>query len=266
MEDFSESTKFLLSLTDRAEEIMLKHYSPGGIPADIKEDMSPVTKADNEVNDMVIEQVQKHYPEYGVLAEEGNSNEKRKKLFVVDPVDGTLMLTIGSPLFCFSAAIVIDGKPIAGVISNPLAKRTLLAELNKGAYLVSEEKKISVSNRRELDGALINDEFNDERRHTSITGLLRARGARSPQVYGICEASSLVATGGFDGKIFMGRNAHDVAATKIVVEEAGGKVTNIEGNEQRYDTNIKGALISNGHMHDKLLSIVREAQVYGKPH
>ena len=262
MEDFSESTKFLLSLSDRAEEIMLKHYSPGGIPADTKEDMSPVTQADYEVNDMVIEQVLEHYPEYGVLAEERSSNETREKLFVVDPIDGTHMFAIGSPLFCFSAAIVIDGKPIAGVISNPLAKRTLLAELDKGTYLVSEEKKVTVSDRIDLDGALISNGW----RNAKASQLLYAKGVQTETVYTITEASSLVSTGGIDGEIFMGRNAHDVAATKIVVEEAGGKVTNVEGNEQGYDTGINGALISNGHLHGELLSIVREAQLYEKSH
>jgi len=254
MEDFSESTKFLLSLSDRAEKIMLKHYSPGGIPADAKEDMSPVTQADYEVNDMVIEQVQEHYPEYGVLAEERSSNETREKLFVVDPIDGTHMFAIGSPLFCFSAAVVIYGKPIAGVLSNPLAKRTLLAELNKGTYLVSEEKKVTVSDRMDLNGALISNGW----RNTKVSKLLYAKGVQTLTFQPISEASSLVSTGGIDGQIFTGRNAHDVAATKIVVEEAGGKVTNIEGNEQRYDTDIKGALISNGHLHDELLVIVKE--------
>lgn len=256
MEDFSESTKFLLSLSDRAEKIMLKHYSPGGIPADTKEDMSPVTQADFEVNDMVIEQVQEHYPEYGVLGEERSSNETREKLFVVDPIDGTHMFEIGSPLFCFSAAIVIDGNPIAGVLSNPLAKRTLLAELNKGTYLVSEKKKVTVNDKKELDGTLISNGW----RNAKVSELLYARGVRTLTFQPISEASSLVATGSIDGQIFTGRNAYDVAAAKIVVEEAGGKVTNIEGNEQRYDTDIKGALISNGHLHNELLTIVREAK------
>lgn len=256
MEAFQDITKFLLVLSEKASEIMLKHYSAAGVQAMIKKDRSPVTEADIEVNKMVITEIRLHYPEYEVLGEEESTDIKgASKLFVVDPIDGTRMFAIGCPLFVFSCAVVIDGKSIAGVLANPLAKRTLLAEKGKGTYLVEENRRMSVSEKKDFDRALINSGWDQ----TDLPRLIHARGGRTPVIFSVCEQASLIATGGFEGAVFTGSTAHDIAAAKIVVEEAGGKVTNLFGEEQRYDQPIKGAVLSNGYLHDELVKMVQEA-------
>lgn len=258
MENFQDITKFLLQLSQKASTIMLKHYSAGGIDKNIKDDNSPVTQADIEINDMVIYEVEKNYPDYQVLGEEKSTNTiGSKKLFVVDPLDGTHMFAIGAPLFLFSAAVVVDGESVAGILSNPLAKRTLLAEKNNGVYLVEENKKINVSSKKSFEGALINAGWKE----TNLPKLIHERGGRTPQVYAICEVASLVATGGFEGDVFTGVNAYDIAAAKVIVEEAGGKVTDLYGNEQRYDQDIKGAIISNGYLHAELVELAEKANL-----
>lgn len=263
MESFNDITKFLLILSEKASKIMLKYYSPsGGISATFKDasndDVSPVTKADIEINDMVIKEVKIHYPEYEILGEEASTNNgSEKKLFVIDPVDGTYMFTIGCPLFVFSAAVVINGESVSGVICNPLAKRTLIAEKGKGAYLAEENKKISVSKKSVLKEAFINLAWKDVRMAEKII----EAGASPMQVYSIIEASSLVATSGFDGAIFRFDSEVDIAAVKIIVEEAGGQVTDIDGNEQKYDTKINGAIVSNGLLHHELAALVKAANI-----
>jgi fructose-1,6-bisphosphatase/inositol monophosphatase family enzyme len=258
MKNLSPIANFLIKLSQQASKIMLKYYSPLGITAELKDDMSPITKADMEINQMVIDQVKKNYPDYEILAEEISTDYKNsKKLFVVDPLDGTFMFSIGSPNFAFSAAIVIDGISIAGVISNPLAKRTFIAEKNKGAYLIETNSKIKVSKKNDFDRAIINGGWNDTREVEELHNL----NAKTPEIYSVCEAGSLVALGGFDGCIFNSRNAHDIAAVKIIVEEAGGKVTDIHGNEQRYDQKLKGALITNGRLHNQLVKIIKKSGI-----
>lgn len=238
---------------------MLRYYSSGGgMKSILKEDLSPVTQADIEINEMVIREVKIHYPDYEVLGEEISTNkEDGKKLFVVDPIDGTYMFTIGCPLFVFSAAIVIDGESIAGVISNPLAKRTLIAEKTKGAYFVEENKQISVSTKNTLKDSFINIPWKD----IPSTQNLLEQGAAAMQVYSIIEASALIATGGFDGAIFRFNSAVDIAAAKVIVEEAGGVVTDINGKEQRYDREINGAIISNGHIQNDLVSLCQKSNI-----
>ncbi len=256
MELFQDITKFLLTLSEEAAKIMLKHYSAKGIQVTMKGDMSPVTEADLEINKMTIEMVKKYYPDYEVLAEEESTEvENSSKLFVVDPIDGTHMFAIGSPLFVFSAAVVVNGESIAGVLKNPLARRTLLAEKGKGTYLIEENKRVSVSQKQNFEKALINCGWKE----TNLPKLVHARGGRTPQIYTVCEVASLIATGGFEGEVFTGPSAHDIAAAKIVVEEAGGKVTDLYGKEQRYDREINGAIISNGYLHDELVTMTREA-------
>jgi len=242
---------------------MLKYYSPGGITAHVKEDFSPVTKADIEINEMVISEVGENYPDYQVLAEESSNNNKQSKnLFVVDPLDGTHMFAIGSPLFVFLAAVVIDGESIAGVIYNPLAKRTLLAEKGKGAYLVEENKLVRVSAKKTFEGALINAGW----KTSDLSELLYERGTRTPQIYSVGEIAAMIATGGFEGTAFSGTSAYDIAAPKIVIEEAGGKVTDLYGDEQRYDQNIKGAVLSNRYLHEELVKLVKEAGLKPTPY
>lgn len=256
MEKFQDITKFLLTLSEKATEIMLEYYSGAGVPMTMKEEMSPVTEADIKINKVVIAEVKKHYPDYEVLGEEESTETNNSsKLFVVDPIDGTHMFGIGSPLFVFSAAVVIDGESIAGVLKNPLAKRTLLAEKGKGTYLVEENKRVSVSQKKNFERALINCGWKE----TNLSKLVHQKGGRTPQVYSVCEAASLIATGGFEGEVFTGPSAHDIAAAKIVVEEAGGKVTDLYGKEQRYDQEINGAIMSNGYLHDELVKMTREA-------
>lgn len=263
MESLSDITKFLLTLSEKASEIMLKYYSAaGGMNATFKDasndDLSPVTKADIEINEMVIKEVKIHYPDYEILGEENSTNNgTEKKLFVVDPVDGTYMFTIGCPLFVFSAAVVINGESVSGIICNPLAKRTLIAEKGKGAYLAEENKRISVSKKNILKEAFINIAWKDVR----MTEKIIEAGASPMQIYSIIEASSLVATGGFDGAIFRFDSEVDIASVKIIVEEAGGKVTDIEGNEQMYDKKINGAIVSNGYLHEDLVVAVKEANI-----
>ena len=253
--EFQETTKFLLTLSEKAGKILLEYYSPAGVSFSEKENFSRVTEADLKVNRMIIEEVEKNYPDFKVHGEEeSNYNEDSKKLFVVDPLDGTLMFTIGSPLFCFSAAVVLDGKSVAGIICNPLAKRTLLAEEGKGTWLIEENKKMSVSKKADFDYAMINCGF----RETELATLLQGLGARTPAVYAACEYASMVATGGFEAGLYLSHHAYDIAAAKIIIEEAGGKVTDIYGEDQRYDKPLRGALMSNGILHDELIKLIEQ--------
>lgn len=261
MPEFKDLTKFLLILAEKAGEILLSYYSPAGVPYGEKSDSSRITEADTKINHLVIEEVKKNYPEFKVLGEEeSNNTAESKKLFVVDPIDGTLNFTMGSPLFCFSAAVVIDGKSVAGVILNPLAKRTLLAEEGKGAWLIEEGKRISVSQKNNFDMALINCGYKE----TEFSALVHSKGARTPSLFAVCEYGSMVAIGGFEAALYLSHFPHDIAALKIIVEEAGGKVTDINGGEQRYDMPIRGALISNRILHAELLKLVQESGVKNK--
>ena len=87
---------------------------------------------------------------------------------------------------------------------------------------------------------------------------LEAKGMRVTAVPGAVFRGCLVAEGRVDGWLFAGAGAHDIAAIKVIIEEAGGRVTDITGSEQRYDRPLNGAIISNGAIHDELVAAVKK--------
>ena len=154
------------------------------------------------------------------------------------------------PIFTFSLALVKDGKPIVGVANDPFMNRLFFAEFGQGAFL--NGKKIKV-NRRGLKNSAISWESLSARPNLrKLTGALPF--ALLSYVYG----AVLVACGELSAAFYPWYHAHDAAAVKIIVEEAGGKVTDMRGKDQRYDREVNGCLASNGVVHARLLAIIKK--------
>jgi fructose-1,6-bisphosphatase/inositol monophosphatase family enzyme len=213
---------------------------------------SVVTNIDLEVNKMLIERVKQNYIDYGVLGEELSYNIDNKNLFVVDPIDGTFTYMLGLPDFCFSLALVKKGEPIGGIISDPILNLTLIAKKGQGTYYLEKNKRIKVDSSSILKQKLVHWDWSMNNIKV-INNIIKNDAYLSP-TYSISRVAQLIAMGKCVGCFFMGKGAHDIAAVKIIIEEAGGKVTDINGNEQKYDREINGALLSNRVLHRKLLS------------
>ena len=126
--------------------------------------------------------------------------------------------------------------------------------------MIETDTVVSVSDITDIAESMIETGWSQ----SHIASRIHEQGGRTPAVYAICEGSAVLATGGFDGIVFTGRKPWDMAAAKIIVEEAGGKVTDLLGGEQRYDQNIRGALLSNGHLHESILKMVSESNLVEK--
>lgn len=250
--------KFAIKLAYKAGSIIRKNFSLG-MKKSWKTDYTPLTITDLTINKLVLESVKKIYPTHGVIAEEGSHKIKRAEYnWVCDPVDGTIPFSHGMPLCVFSLALVHNGQPILGVIYDPFLKRMLIGEKGKGCRL--NGKIAHVSKARTLKHNLINLEV--PRQLGVDLNSMRS----SPELKG-CQVSSLkstlyggmlVASGELVACIFTGIKPHDAASLKIIIDEAGGKMTDIWGHEQRYDQEMKGYLASNGLVHDKLLEVIRK--------
>lgn len=225
-----------------------------GIKKEWKADHTPVTAVDLKNNQLVLDAVAKTFPDHSVLAEEGSNIIKNSKYtWVCDPVDGTVPFSHGIPTCVFSLALVEDGVPVLGVIYDPFLDRMFVAELGSGAFL--NGKKISV-NKKDLSRGVI---------AWSNRGMSEVK-ERFPNLsiiclWCICYEGVLVASGELQACFYNYVNAHDIAALKVIVEEAGGKVTDRFGNEQRYDGPIKGALISNGLVHNQLIEAAADIKL-----
>lgn len=223
-------------------------------------DGSPITATDIAINRLLIERISEFFPDHGVIGEEENhKNENSEYQWVCDPIDGTIPFSHGIPTCVFSLALVKNGVPIFGVIYDPFMNRLFFAEKGFGATLNSAPIAVSKNN------SLIN----------TVVGLELARGGKT-QVSAnairdyfkkeqttkclslgcVMYEGMLVACGELSAVIFTGRGCHDGASLKVIVEEAGGRVTDVLGNEQRYDREINGFIASNGICHDMIVELV----------
>lgn len=252
----SDYMTFAQDLALQAGGIIRQNFSLN-MKKEWKEDVTPLTVTDTTINNLVLEAVVAKYPSHAVLAEEKSLNKKQTKyVWVCDPLDGTLAFSHGIPTCVFSLALVYNGIPIIGVVYDPFMDRLFSAKKYAGAYL--NNARIHVSDQADVARGLIGigHAWYQMDLRDVMHELVQRKGKCvdfASNVY----MGSLVAAGEFLAVFFQGKFPWDVASLKIIVEEAGGRVTDFFGNEQRYDDEIHhGAIISNGHVHNQLLKLV----------
>ncbi len=252
----SDYKKFALDLAEKAGEVIKEKFTLG-IKKEWKSDDTPVTEADLFINKMVINAVGKEFPDHGVIAEEESNLKESEYLWVCDPLDGTIPFSHGIPICTFSLALVKNGQSILGVVSDPFMKRMFFAEKGKGAFL--NDKQIFTPQSKDLKKGIIAVDMYRLGKFSllDIQKSIYEDGGKVVNFCSVVYEGMLVALGGLIGTIFPGSNPHDCAATKIIVEEAGGKVTDLFGEESDYSRKIKGAIISNGEIHNYLLEKVK---------
>ncbi len=241
---------FAINLAKKAGKIMRTDFSLA-MERKWKKDGSPVTETDLKINKLVIAQVKKNFPGHGVLGEEESYHSGgREYLWVCDPVDGTVPFSHGIPTFVFSLALVKNGKPLLGVIYDAVLDHLYFAEVGKGAFMNGRKIKVNKS------GLKNSVAFWDHK--TASHAALKYPEVFWLNLYSICYEAITVAAGHTVAAYYDYSFAHDIAAIKVIVEEAGGKVTDKFGKEQRYDGKINGALISNGAVHKDLLKMIKK--------
>lgn len=249
---------FTHKLAKQAGAIIREHFSDY-IQKDWKKDDTPITKADQAINDYVVAEIRKQYPDNGIIAEEGgNTNTDAEYVWLCDPIDGTLPFSHAIPTSCFSLALVQDGKPIVGLLHDPFMDRTYYAEKGTGATL--NNKPIKVSTQSELKNAVIGTVTwaNDEYDFPHLNSMLYELNAIPINIVVTTYLGALVASGQLVANIFHGNKPWDTAAQKIIIDEAGGVVTDLEGHDQRYDQRTGGMLATNGLVHEQLLKLVQQ--------
>ena len=248
-----EELQFAIGLARKAGEIMRENFSLG-MKKEWKADDTPVTATDHEINSLVMNAAQERYPTHSFVGEEGSRLIESEYTWVCDPVDGTMPFSHGWPTFVFSLALTKDGESVLGVVYDPISNRLLQAEKGKGAFLNGQ--KISVSKDANFSKKSFVEAAGDYR-FPSIREKLAAEGCYVPVLYSCVYAGMLVATGEFLANVYEYDKPWDGAAVKIIVEEAGGKVTDLNGEEQRYDGKINGFIASNGAIHQKLVDLIQ---------
>lgn len=208
----------------------------------------------------MIQEINHLFPSHGILAEEESAlKEGAEYVWVCDPLDGTTPFAHGLPISTVSLALTKNGESILGVVCDPFQDRLFVAAKGQGAFL--NGKPIRVSTTSGFKGSVADCEMSGISRYDLTrlaTHLNIERGVKMFKLNSYTYAAMLVAAGELAFALYPSSPAHDTATTKIIVEEAGGKVTSLYGQEQRYDGPVEGQIASNGVLHEELVTLSKE--------
>ncbi|MBM3502820.1 MAG: 3'(2'),5'-bisphosphate nucleotidase CysQ [Alphaproteobacteria bacterium] len=209
-------------------------YFQGDVKSWQKGPDNPVSEADIAVDDLLKERLAAAYPGYGWLSEETEDDRRRlsaERVWVVDPIDGTRAFLKREPEFAIVAALVEHGRPILGAVFNPAKDEFFLAAAGAGATL--NDRPIRTSRQAGVVGAKLLSSRRTFERHNWIEA---ANGAEFRFVNSMAYRVALVAAGRFDATITLSRKSDwDIAAADILITEAGGCMTRIDGGRIEYN-------------------------------
>ena len=233
--------------------VALEHYRRG-IEVTLKADRSPVTEADREAERAIVGVLRALCPDHGVLGEELGEAGPRNRRFIIDPIDGTRNYVRRIPTWAVMIGLEEDGEVTAGAILQPVTGVLHTAWRGQGAYRDGE--RIRVSPVDALDRALlVHSSLNFLRRSKYWDGFLTLVDRTQVQRgFGDYSAYLWVAEGQGEIALSTTVKAWDVAAIKAVVEEAGGRLTDLDGATGIYGSTV---FASNGLLHDAALAALR---------
>lgn len=236
---------------------MIAERYPGGRTLTVKGFRDLVTDADNASEAFILDLLRARFPDHTIVSEEAGSREINSGYtWIVDPLDGTTNYTHHHPVFAVSIGVLKRGEPLIGVIHDPLRDHTFVAERGGGARVNNEPIKVSRVAR--LENALVALDWghSNEVRERILVYLHRVvPRCGSLRVLGSATlALAYVAAGWIDAYFQMGLKPWDAAAGMLMVTEAGGQCSTLEG--KPYSVDLPGCLATNNLIHDELLTVM----------
>ncbi len=216
-----------------------------------------VTEYDNASEKSIISTIFEHFPDHAILAEESGDIQKGKSpvTWIIDPLDGTVNFARSVPVFSVSIAASIEGVVISGVVYQPMTKELFIAEKGKGAFL--NGRQIFVSKTSNFETALLSTGFpynvdKDPQQCVEKFAKMQLKGVPIRRLGSAAIDMAYVAAGRFDAFWEVGLHPWDMAAGKLLIEEAGGRVSGWDGSAHPilgYNT----MLATNGLLHTQMV-------------
>lgn len=231
-----------------------------------------VTEIDRGSERLIRKLISTHFPNHAFLGEEGvepgaaassqaiAAAKDAEYLWIVDPIDGTTNFVHGFPFFCVSIALAHKGEVIVGVIYDPISDELFVAEKGKGAYV--HGKRLAISKEQTLEQSLLASGFPADPSY-ALPLNLKSMVHLAPKVRNIRAAGSAalhlahLAAGRLTGFWEYNLNCWDLAAGSLIVQEAGGTITDIEGSP--YQLEVRNVVATNGHIHQELLQELHQS-------
>jgi histidinol-phosphatase len=236
-----------------AGDIALRYFRTN-LTVETKADLSPVTQADRECEAKIFEILISRFPDHGFFGEEcGERPGRSGARWIVDPIDGTKNFVRGIPFFATLIALEEAGEVTAGVMYAPVMGELLYARRGAGTFANGHRVRVSQVARLR-DGMLIHGGLKEMKQRSHWQPFLRLVEATSRQRgFGDALGHSVVICGHAEVALESAIQPWDVAATKILVTEAGGRFSDFDGLPSIYTGT---AVISNGSVHDEVLQIL----------
>src|SRR3989344_8748701 len=238
--------------------ILFQYFEMTGLEREIKDDTTFASKADTESEEAIVNVIKKAFPNHGILGEEGtDENPDAEFKWIIDALDGTRNFLNGIPIFAVSIGVLRKNDVVAAVVYNPVTRSMYAAERGKG--MTYNGKKATVSDQEASLGGVTFGPGQKDKEKLNKFFAASEKYFKSKRYLG-CTALELgyLARGGTEGFVCIGLKKWDYAAGTLLVEEAGGKITDYEGNLWTMEQNY--FIASNGVAHEALLNLARSAK------
>ncbi len=256
--DYTDDLRLAHVLADDADSLTTARYKALDLHVMSKPDLSPVTDADEAVEESLRRTLSRVRSRDAVTGEEHGSTGHSQRRWVIDPIDGTKNYVRGVPVWATLISLVVDDEVVLGVVSAPLLQRRWWASVGSGAWTgrsLLKATRCQVSDVRRLEDASLSYSSLhgwDERDRLDDFLSLSRRCWRT-RAYGDFWSYMLLAEGAVDLAAEPELALHDMAAPEIIVREAGGRFSSLAGTDGPFGGN---ALASNGHLHDAALAFL----------
>jgi histidinol-phosphatase len=258
-DQLQEDLAFALDLAARADAVTMDRFGALDLRIDTKPDLTPVTDADRSAETELRDELARRRPDDAVFGEEfGGTTTFTGRQWVLDPIDGTKNFVRGVPVWATLIALVVDDEVVLSVVSAPQLQKRWWASNGNGAWTgrsLLKATRCQVSDVRRLeDASLAYSSLHgwDERERLDDFLSLMRRCWRT-RAYGDFWSYMLLAEGAVDLAAEPELQLYDMAALDVIVREAGGRFTALDGTDGPFGGN---ALASNGHLHDAALSFL----------
>lgn len=251
MIDLDQAMQTALAAADAADEIAMRHFGRE-LEVELKSDESPVTVADREAEQAIREIIRERFPEHALFGEEYGREGDSDYLWLIDPIDGTRSFIRSLPFWSTQIALMIDGELVLGVSSAPTFGERVRALQGRGAFINDRQVRVrSIERLEDADVCFGNLRTLARGAGWPWVGELVSRAARS-RGYGDFYSYHRLADGGQDVVVESDVNILDIAAVSVIVQEAGGVLTDLDGLAPSLETT--SVLAACPELHRQLLS------------
>ena len=262
MKIISANLNVIIKACEKASKSLIRDFGEiEKLQVSVKGPADFVSSADKKVEETLISELQRSRPDYSILSEEiGEIKKNSSYRWIIDPIDGTLNFLHGIPHFAISVALEKENEIICGVIFDPIKDEIFLAEKDQGSYL--NNHRLRVSKRKKFEDCLIltgGPSYKDLNKNISFDNYIKISKLANSPIRKMGSASldmAYIAAGRADGFFQKGLSYWDIAAGIILVKEAGGIISDFDGNSNFIDD--KNIIASNTNINTDLIDLLNK--------